>query len=222
MNDFFDKLNTLVRAKLSDLFGDSSVSGTTSASEDAPSPDRMIEDVEHLRSRVNHAIAYEDRLQAQIDDLHQQLATLNRQADEATLKGNEAMARYFIQKIQTLEARLNQLQKDLDEHRFLAQDLIHKVNILDATVADLQAQKQDVQANTVQKTLHDKLSELVNDAQKRIHDLSERIRGRKEAIQSQIDDVPSSAVADLAMTSTPTEADIEADLERRRNRLSKK
>ncbi len=225
MNDFFDKLNTLVRAKLGDLMGDSKSSLASSTTDDPQSLNHVAKDAENLRLRANNAIEYEDRLQRQIDDIHQQLATLNRQADEATLKGNEAMARYFIEKIQKLEARLAQLEKDLNEHRLLAQDLIHKVNTLEATIADIQAQQSTNQADKIpQKTVNDKFIELVNDAQKRIHDLSERIKGRKEALQSEMtSDVQASSVEnDVSTTSQPTEDDIEADLERRRNRLSKK
>jgi len=225
MNDFFDKLNTLMRAKLGDLIGDSKSSSASPSSDDPQSLNHVAKDAENLRSRANHAIEYEDKLQREIDDIHQQLVTLNRQADEATLKGNEAMARHFIEKIQKLEARLAQLEKDLNEHRLLAQDLIQKVNTLEATIADIQAQQPTNQTdNTPQKTVNDKFSELVTDAQKRIHDLSERIKGRKEALQSEMtSDVKSSPVKnDISMTSQPTEEDIEADLERRRNRLSKK
>ncbi|MCL4256628.1 MAG: PspA/IM30 family protein, partial [Anaerolineae bacterium] len=187
MNDFFDKLNTLMRAKLGDLIGDSKSSSASSTTDDPQSLNHVAKDAENLRSRANNAIEYEDKLEAQIDDIHQQLATLNRQADEATLKGNEAMARHFIEKIQTLEARLAQLEKDLGEHRLLAQDLIQKVNTLEATIADIQAQQPISQTDsTTQKTVNDKFSELVTDAQKRIHDLSERIKGRKEALQSEM------------------------------------
>lgn len=225
MNDFFDKLNTLMRAKLGDLMGDSKSSSVSSTTDDPQSLNQVAKDAENLRSRANHAIEYEDKLEAQIDDIHQQLATLNRQADEATLKGNEAMARHFIEKIQKLEARLAQLEKDLGEHRLLAQDLIQKVNTLEATIADIQAQQPISQTDsTTQKTVNDKFSELVTDAQKRIHDLSERIKGRKEALQSEMtsDVKPSSVKSDISTTSQPTDDDIEADLERRRNRLSKK
>lgn len=228
MNDFFDKLNTLMRAKLSDLMGDSkSSSSSTTSTDDPQSLNQVAKDAENLRSRANSAIEYEDKLQRQIEDIHQQLATLNRQADEATLKGNEAMARHFIEKIQKLEARLAQLEKDLNEHRLLAQDLIQKVNTLEATIADIQTQQptnQTESGSTAQKTVNDKFSELVTDAQKRIHDLSERIKGRKEALQSEMtsDAKLSSVKNDISTTSQPTEDDIEADLERRRNRLSKK
>lgn len=225
MNDFFDKLNTLMRAKLGDLMGDSKSSSVSSTTDDPQSLNQVAKDAENLRSRANSAIEYEDKLEGQIDDIHQQLATLNRQADEATLKGNEAMARHFIEKIQKLEARLAQLEKDLGEHRLLAQDLIQKVNTLEATIADIQAQQPISQTDsTTQKTVNDKFSELVTDAQKRIHDLSERIKGRKEALQSEMtsDVKPSSVKSDISTTSQPTDDDIEADLERRRNRLSKK
>lgn len=225
MNDFFDKLNTLMRAKLNSLLGDNLFLTHSSSDSDKPqSLNQVAKDAENLRSRANHAIEYEHRLEAKIADIHQQLTTLNRQADDATLSGNEAMARYFIGKIQKLEAQLAQLERDLDEHRQLAQDLIEKVNTLEATIADIQSQQSSAQTdNPIQKTVTDKFSELVNDAQKRIHDLGERIRGRKEMLQSEINtDADTQLLGQNIVSSQPSESDIEADLERRRNRLSKK
>ncbi len=221
MNDFFDKLNTLVRVKLSDLLGESKL---TSASDDMPptTMQQVTKDAENLRTRVNDAVGYEDKLQAQINDIHKQLGTLNRQADEATQKGNEAMARYFIEKIVQLQNRLATLEKDLQDHRQLAQDLIQKVNILETTLADIQSQATTppTQATGVQKNAADKFSELVNDAQRRINALGDRIKTRKETLQSEIaDDMPS--VTEIP-SDKPSDADIEDDLERRRNRLSKK
>lgn len=225
MNDFFDKLNTLMRAKLSGLLGDNPSSTHVASDSDKPqSLNQVAKDAENLRSRANHAIEYEHQLEAKIADIHKQLTTLNRQADDATLSGNEAMARYFIEKIQKLEAQLAQLERDLNEHRQLAHDLIQKVNTLEATIADIQSQQSPTQTdNPTQKTVTDKFSELVYDAQKRIHDLGERIRGRKDMLQSEMNtDVDVQSLGQNSVSSQPSESDIEADLERRRNRLSKK
>jgi phage shock protein A len=224
MNDFFDKLNTLVRVKLSDLLGESK-STTHSDDKSSSQPIQQVaKDAENLRARVNDAIGYEDKLQAQIVDINKQLVTLNRQADDATEKGNEAMARYFIEKIQRLEERLVMLEKDLQEHQLLAQDLIQKVSTLEATIATIQEQKVATSpvSDTTEtpKNVADKFSELVSDAQKRINTLGDRIKARKETLQSEIDaPMPTSSVTS---SNAPTDADIEDDLERRRNRLSKK
>ncbi|HRF98796.1 MAG TPA: PspA/IM30 family protein, partial [Aggregatilineales bacterium] len=141
MNDFFDKLNTLVRVKLSDLLGESKSTAHSDDKSSSQPIQQVAKDAENLRARVNDAIGYEDKLQAQIVDINKQLVTLNRQADDATEKGNEAMARYFIEKIQRLEERLVTLEKDLQEHQLLAQDLIQKVSTLEATIATIQEQK---------------------------------------------------------------------------------
>ncbi|MDX2078460.1 MAG: PspA/IM30 family protein [bacterium] len=224
MNDFFDKLNTLVRVKLSDLLGESK-STTHSDDKSSSQPIQQVaKDAENLRARVNDAIGYEDKLQAQIVDINKQLVTLNRQADDATEKGNEAMARYFIEKIQRLEDRLLILEKDLQEHQLLAQDLIQKVSTLEATIATIQEQKPATSpvadSTETPKNVADKFSELVSDAQKRINTLGDRIKARKETLQSEIDaPLPTSSVTSSNM---PTDSDIEDDLERRRNRLSKK
>lgn len=214
-----------MRAKLGGLLGDTPSSTHVSSDSDKPqSINQVAKDAENLRSRANHAIEYEYQLEAKIADIHKQLTTLNRQADDATLNGNEAMARYFIEKIQKLEAQLAQLERDLNEHRQLAHDLIQKVNTLEATIADIQSQQPSTQAdNPIQKSVTDKFSELVNDAQKRIHDLGERIRGRKDMLQSELNtDIDVQSLSQNNASSQPSESDIEADLERRRNRLSKK
>lgn len=221
MNDFFDKLNTLVRVKLSDLLGESK---PTTVSGDTPptTMQQVTKDAENLRARVNDAVGYEDKLQAQINDIHKQLGTLNRQADEATQKGNEAMARYFIEKIEQLQTRLATLEKDLQEHQHLAQELIQKVAVLETTIADIQSQTSTTtplpQETGVQKTTADKFSELVNDAQRRINALGEKIKARRETLQSEIE-MPT--VTEIP-SNKPSEGDVEDDLERRRNRLSKK
>jgi len=175
-----------------------------------------------LRARVNDAIGYEDKLQTQIADIHKQLGILNRQADDATQKGNEAMARYFIEKIGQLQNRLAILEKDLHEHQVLAQDLIQKVSTLESTIADIQSQATTTSQNqdvVAQKTTADKFSELVNDAQRRINALGEKIKARKDTLQSELE-MPS--VSDVPLSNKPSDAEVEDDLERRRNRLSKK
>jgi len=223
MNEFFDKLNTLIRVKFSDLLGSSPQSDATDLSHQhsARPIDRVAHDAEKLRERVNDAVGYEKKLQSQIDDIYKQLPILDRQADEATEKGNEAMARHFIEKISHLQDRLTMLEKDLSEHQQLAQDLMHKVNLLEATIADIQAQKATGESGTddavYQKKATDKLSELVNDTQRRIQTLGDKIMVRKATLQTQTDETPPSISSDA-----PTDADIEDDLERRRNRLSKK
>ncbi|HRF96059.1 MAG TPA: hypothetical protein PLZ51_12730, partial [Aggregatilineales bacterium] len=127
-------------------------------------------------------------------------------------------------KIQRLEERLVTLEKDLQEHQLLAQDLIQKVSTLEATIATIQEQKTATSpvSDTTEtpKNAADKFSELVSDAQKRINTLGDRIKARKETLQSEIDaPLPTSSVTN---SNAPTDADIEDDLERRRNRLSKK
>lgn len=221
MNDFFDKLNTMIRVKLNDLLGESK---PTTASDTPPSASigQVAKDAENLRVRVNDAIGYEDKLQTQIADIHKQLGTLNRQADEATEKGNEAMARYFIEKIGQLQNRLAMLEKDLHEHQLLAQDLIQKVSTLESTIADIQSQAPTTSQNqegVAQKTTADKFSELVNDAQRRINALGDKIKARKDTLQSEADAPP---VSSESLSNKPSEAEVEDDLERRRNRLSKK
>lgn len=125
-----------MKVKLSDL-SDDLVGRRAPRSGNSPvSGKRGQETVDDLRKRINEAIEYEDKLQRQIDAMRDEIATLNRQADESINKGNEAMARHFVARIQRTEQRLEMIEGDLNAHRLIAEELITQVNLLDSALAD--------------------------------------------------------------------------------------
>lgn len=135
MSDLFRKLNTLMRAKVSEVLDDV----TSGELPRIPNPmnKKLDQDIETLRERINQAIDHEDQLQAKVGQLEAEIAQLDAQADAAVEQGQDAQARYLIAQMQRAQQRLEMARSDLREHQLVAQELIQRVNLLEATVADV-------------------------------------------------------------------------------------
>ena len=209
MSDLLQKLHVLIRAGLHDLTGGDAVD--LNAIRRALTPGRVGQDFDQeigaLRTRINDAIAYEDQLSQQVAALAHEVEVLDRQADTAVSEGAEDRARQLVAQMQRARQRLAMAESDLREHRYLTQDLIQRVNMLEAVVSEARAAEQsDSQVETP-----------VSDAQPR--DLAGVLR----QVRQQLDSAPPDRRRE---TNEPSDApadsrDVEADLERRRSRLSK-
>ncbi len=209
MSDLLQKLHVLIRAGLHDLIGGDA---TDRGSIRRVLTSRRIgqnfdEEIKALRSRINDAIAYEDQLTAQAATLREEVESLDRQADTAVSEGAEDRARLLVAQMQRAQQRLAMAEADLREHRFLTQDLIQRVNTLEAIVSEARAAEE-------------------SDATDRSADPGEQPRdlaGVLRQIRQQLDaELSSSPGVSTEHASTPTDSrDVEADLERRRSRLSK-
>lgn len=205
MNDLFKKLNTLVRAQVSDA-----LTPRPRTTHD-PLGKKLDDDVESLRERINQAIEHEDKLQAQVATLHADIARLDQQADEAVEQGNDALARHLIAQMQRSQQHLAMVESDLREHQIVAQELIQRVNLLEATVADKRYEEQQAgdDAEASVDTARDRVSHVVREVRDKIAEMSDRIAARQEVNPS--------------LTDTPQEEEqVDSDLEARRNRLSKR
>ncbi|MEO8397467.1 MAG: hypothetical protein ABI700_31005, partial [Chloroflexota bacterium] len=131
MNDFLKKLNVLVKASLNDK-----LSGAGDTAKPAQVGKMLDEDVKTLRQRINEAVDYEDEIQGRIRQFEAEAAGWDRQADEAVTQGNDANARYAIEQMKRAEQRVALTQSDLQEHQRATQELIQRVNMLAAAVAD--------------------------------------------------------------------------------------
>jgi phage shock protein A len=197
MADLISKLNVLVKASLQGVLGDDpDRAGRRSVPPLGKDIDREII---ALRQQIESAFDHEDQIKAQIDALQREAADWDRQADEALARGDEATARYAIRQQQTKQQQTTLLEADLAQHRISASELIHRVNALEAIVAEARQQQK-----TAPET--DEAPE---------HSLSARLRHVREIFQTQEaatitqDDVPQ--VDDQA---------VEDDLAQRRARLS--
>ncbi|MFW5771958.1 MAG: hypothetical protein ACOCZH_01450 [Phototrophicaceae bacterium] len=232
MDDLFRKLNTLVRARVSDVLGDP----LRSRRERTPSGDALDAEVERLRQQINAAIDHEDQLKAKIAKMEQEANLLDIQADEALLAGNEAQARHLIERMQHVRRLIEMARADLSAHQIVASDLIRRVNVLEATVAEAHRQE-EVQAaepseteadradqrtptaESVQRRI-DSLSSIVKQAQERIA----RVTGEQSAqTRNEAEDeaAPESLQQDMPAASEDSES-VEDDLAVRRNRLSRR
>lgn len=142
MADLFKKLSVLIQAGLNDAIPEAINPATPQRRR--LSPERLGKDIDkevaRLRERVNEAVAYEERLIDQVRALEQEIAQWNRQADDAVTRGDESGARYAIEQLKRAERRLEMAQSDLSAHQLVTQDLIQRVNLLDAVVADSRAE----------------------------------------------------------------------------------
>ncbi len=151
MSDLFKKLNTLIQAGINDVLDD--------AQKTVKEPLKRIpssrlgrdinNEVDHLRGKINDALNHEDTLTARIQTVQEEIATLDQQVDEAVQAGNEAQARYLLERMQRAQQRLTMTEADLREHQLVTRELMQRVNELDAAIADAnhaadQQQQQDV------------------------------------------------------------------------------
>ncbi len=196
MNDFFKKLNVLIKAGINERI---------SGDEPHPRMSKTVEgDLASLRERVNDAVAYEDQIKARIRQFEDEAAGWDRRADEAVARGDDDNARYAIEQMRRAEQRAAVAQSDLREHQRVTQDLIQRVNTLDSAAAETRrsetgdAAPDDGLLNNVLRETREKIASLADLA----------------AAQQNLQTPEAPAHED--------EAAVDDDLERRRQRLSKR
>ncbi|HRL11445.1 MAG TPA: PspA/IM30 family protein [Aggregatilineales bacterium] len=135
MDDLFKKLNTLIRSNLNDVTPNIHL----------PKRSRPIDldrQVDELRKRINAALEHEDHLQATVRKLRNEAERLDEAADDALARGHDDDARRLLEQLKRTEQRLAMAESDLREHQIAVEDLIRRVNELDATIADTRAAQQ--------------------------------------------------------------------------------
>lgn len=218
MNDMFKKLNVLVKSSLNDLLGDVTHPRFRIA------PEHLGKDVDReiamLRGKINEAVEYEGQLQARVQQLQDEVARWDQQADAAVAAQDDVQARYAIEQMKRAEQRLAIADADLQDHRYVVQELITRVNTLEAAVADArraqqaQSEKSAESAGAEEKAAPAKplpgrlLSDVLKDARETITSMGEMLAAKDEVN-------PPPAPAE------PKPEGVESDLERRRKRLSK-
>lgn len=209
MNDFFRKLNVLVKASLNDLLDtEGEPRRRTSA---GVSGRDMERDVQMLRQRVDEALRYEDDLAARVQALQAEVERLDREADEALNRGQELEARQLVQQLQRSQQRLAMLEADLREHRLVTQELIVRVSELESVVTEAQ-RSQPPAADSAEDALEragQKMADVLQEMRERITEMSQMVG-------------PANAEAPAEEAPPPDDEQVDDDLARRRNRLSKK
>lgn len=224
MSDLFKKINVLVKASLNDLLGDE-----VSTRGRRLNPQRLGKNIDReiamLRQRINEALDYEDTLATQVQTLQSEVETLDRQADDAVAQGRDEAARYAIQQMQLAQQRLTMAESDLREHRIVTQELIQRVNELEAAVADAQraqAAAETQEAETPSAPAGENVEQTAGGAVADVlREMRERIQAMGDLINAQ-EEVQGSGSAAEQTRSEVAEEVVEDDLARRRNRLSKR
>ena len=223
MSDLFKKLNVLVRSSINEVLGAdlplAELRRRLTPERLGPHIDR---EVAALRQRINDALAYETELQSKVTALQDEVARWDRQADAAILAGNDAVARHAVVQMQRAQQRLAMAQADLRDHQQVAAELIDRVNMLEAAVADArQAQAQqpvevEAPASEPEALEHKPLSvpplaDVLRDAREKIGQMGDLLAAQTETVSG----------GDTSAPAAPPESAADDDLAARRQRLSK-
>jgi phage shock protein A len=205
MNDFFKKLNVLVNASLREALNEPR-QGLTH--------DRLGKNIEQevvlLRDRVNEALDYEDKLANRVRELQSEAEHLDQTADEALAKGQDDDARRKVTDLKRAQQRLAMAESDLREHRIVTQELITRVNELDAAVADARrARGEEAPTEEPLERAGRAVADVLHEMREKITEMSEMIN-----MSTTPDDEPGEI--------DEHQSEIDDDLESRRSRLSKK
>ena len=205
MSDFFKKLNVLVKASLHDLIDTNANRPILKSRRLGQNLDR---EVVTLRDRINEALAYEDELVERVEAIKAGITRLDQQADMAIEAGRAADARQMIADLQRAQQRLTMAEADLNDHRLVTQKLITKVNELEAAVADAkyaQPETADEEPLAAGQVLADVL-----------HEMQNKIVSLRDTLE------PSPVVDEESAVAGEDDREIDDDLARRLERLSKK
>lgn len=134
-----EKLNMLVRSSVGEFMAE--VGDRLPDLSLARSRDLDFE-VDALRRRINDALSYEDRLDAELQKLLDEIETVDRAADEAVAAGDDPRARLLVARLKRMQQRAAMLEDQLQQHRAAAAELIAQVNYLDSLVGDIERRRQ--------------------------------------------------------------------------------
>jgi phage shock protein A len=211
MADLFKKLNVLVKATINDTLGDIA-SGVPKPLNPARLGKDIDREIAELRGRINDALDYETKLKAKAQALQEEVDRLDQQADDLIAQRKDDAARYVVEQMQRAKQRSAMAESDLREHRSVTQELIQRVNTLDAAVAD--ARRSQPAETPVERSPGRALSDALRDAREKIAAMGDLVNAQQDVAQS------GSTAADEA-SSVASSQQVEDDLARRRERLSK-
>jgi phage shock protein A len=243
--DFFKKLNLLVQSQVNDVIrplrDETEGPARRRALEKSGLSKDMAKDAVTLRKRVDDALAYEDKLQKQINTLYDEVSTLDTKADEAVQAGQESQARGYLGQLHAKQRQIASLESDLRDHSSVTQELLSQVTMLEGVLeqsrqeqADNATRSADRAEQAVQKKQTQIRVDMEEDDQKAeqvmetlARKVDETRRKLGELINTQAD--APLAHPDEVVEETPKPAvhpvdrkNVDDDLARRIDRLSKK
>lgn len=233
MTDLFKKLNVLVKSGLNDLLNDATKNlpiGNSSRTPTQPQLGKNIDrEIGGLRQRINDALDYEEQIKGQVSAQQAEIARLDAAADHALVEGREEAARHLVEQMQRAEQRLTMAEADLREHQIVTQELILRVNEMETWVEEAKrVQREEAEAkkaeaeNAVDESVDEPntLSGVLRRAQDMISGMGHLISKAR-----QDHDTADSALETHERVDTKPSVpnpNVEDDLEKRRERLSKR
>lgn len=223
MDDFFKKLNVLVKTRIGDVLGEAPAEirrrlNTVRLGDD------LDREVAILRGRINDALSFEEGLQKRVKELQAEVERWDQEADQAVAAEDDVASRYAINQVQVAQQRLAAAESDLRDHQLVTEELIMRVNTLEAAVADARRAKDEKAAEAAQQSaaapeatvpetsatppVQTALSDVLRDIREKITQMGEVIAAKTEITQPP----PEQSASD---------EQIEDDLTARRQRLSK-
>jgi phage shock protein A len=235
MTEFIEKLNVLLRARLSSFLGSSDRDQSQGGGAPGKLPptisvNRLGKDIDKeiaaLRKRIDEALVHEDTIKNQLAALQGEIDTSDRLADEALRRGDDANARYLVQQVQRQQQRLTMLQSELAEHQRATSEFIERVNMLDSIVSDARRREQEKQApppgaaqGASERTPGAVLSDLLRSARERV---DEALTTRSAEPPRKLDiNAQPPAPGGSDQREDPKRAKADDELAQRRARLSK-
>lgn len=248
MPDFLDKLNLLLRSNMNSFLSDPLGKSTRTtpptpeeleaelaapsqrtASQKRISPERLGKDIDReiiaLRRHIDQALADEDKMRDKLDQMQAQMDDLDRKADEALQQGDPDKARDYVRQLNRQKQLSDQQRVELKRHGTATSELIERVNTLEAIVSDARRQQQEQSASLVSTTTAEAPPEGM---------LSTFLRDARERVEAAINTPPAESPTQTPTAESKSEGqgvnvpvkivndpDVEADLARRRARLSK-
>lgn len=203
MTDLLKKFNVLLRARLREAANDAIHPRRESSPRLGSDIDREIA---KLRGRLDEAFRYEETLKAQIGALQTEASGYDLAADSALEAGQTDAARQAVEAMQRAQRRMAMIESDLAAHQRAARELLERINLFDAAVADARRETASMRQTQPAEpaSLTTSLSEVLQETRETISRLGET---------EQAKDTP----APVANAQS-----VDDDLERRIERLSRR
>lgn len=135
MSSLLDKLSVLLNAQVNELMGRNPRSPLArirlNAQETATNPRQPAG---QLRARLEEALAYEDELQARIDDLVGEALDLDGQVDAALGAGDTIGSRRLQTQLNLKQQQLSIAESELRDHQLMTRHLMQELVALEATL----------------------------------------------------------------------------------------
>lgn len=236
MAGFFKKINTLIQAQINDVIRPMRSDGDSKSRRKflrrTVGEDAISNDVGKIRKRIDDALNHETALESKVDRLYARITELDTLADEALAQGREAEARLALAQLQQAQRDLRDTEAHLYEHRIVTQELISRVNTLEAVLEQAKHAQMERKASVPSPEDTSTSSVATSDEGERAADkaetLGQRISARLDATRERLTraidqhqrDAPN-ASQPSAMPPVSSVDNVDDDLARRRSRLMK-